>query len=116
MKLAGAAYLLWLAWHAVRPGADPVFVPRRLAHDGPLRLYGMGLLTNLLNPKIAVLYLSLLPQFVVPWRGHLFGQSMVLGLTQIAVSLTVNSARAVVQSRSRGKPRLAQCSVPPSML
>lgn len=91
LKLAGAAYLLWLAWQAVRPGAGPVFAPRRLAHDGPLRLYGMGLLTNLLNPKIAVLYLSLLPQFIVPARGHLFGQGMVLGLTQIAVSLTVNS-------------------------
>lgn len=91
LKLAGAAYLLWLAWKALRPGAEPVFAPRHLAHDGPLRLYGMGLVTNLLNPKIAVLYLSLLPQFVVPSRGHLFGQSILLGLTQIAVSLIVNS-------------------------
>lgn len=91
LKYAGAAYLLWLAWQAVRPGANPIFAPRSLAHDGPLRLYGMGLLTNLLNPKIAVLYLSLLPQFIVTSRGHLFGQSVILGLTQIAVSLTVNS-------------------------
>jgi threonine/homoserine/homoserine lactone efflux protein len=51
----------------------------------------MGLITNLLNPKIAVLYVSLLPQFVDPGRGPVFAQSLALGLTQIAVSLTVNT-------------------------
>jgi threonine/homoserine/homoserine lactone efflux protein len=91
LKLAGAGYLLWLAWRALRSEGS-VWMPQRLAHDSAARLYGMGMLTNLLNPKIAVLYLSLLPQFVDPRAGHVFGQSMVLGLTQILVSLTVNSA------------------------
>ena len=91
LKWAGAAYLLWLAWQAVRPGSAPLFAPRELPPDSPRRLFAMGLLTNLLNPKIAVLYVSLLPQFVDPERGAVLVQSLTLGLTQITLSLAVNS-------------------------
>jgi threonine/homoserine/homoserine lactone efflux protein len=55
----------------------------------------MGLLTNLLNPKIAVLYLSLLPQFIDRSRGHVLEQSLALGAVQIVISLTVNGIIAV---------------------
>lgn len=95
IKLAGAAYLLWMAWKAVKPGGTAVFAPKKLPPDPPRRLFSMGLLTCLLNPKIAVLYLSLLPQFVDPARGHVAEQSFVLGLTQIAVALSVNCAIAM---------------------
>ncbi|GAA2793165.1 LysE family translocator [Saccharopolyspora taberi] len=91
IKLAGAGYLLWLAWQAVRPGGTSVFAPpRELPADPPRRLFAMGLVTNLLNPKIAVLYVSLLPQFIEPALGDVAVQSLVLGATQIAVALTVN--------------------------
>ncbi|MFI6446737.1 LysE family translocator [Kitasatospora sp. NPDC050543] len=90
IKLAGAAYLLRLAWKAVRPGGESAFSPRELKADPPVRLFVMGLLTCLLNPKIAILYVSLLPQFVDPARGHVGVQSLLLGLTQIAVGLTMN--------------------------
>ncbi|MDX6515425.1 MAG: hypothetical protein QOH73_1091 [Gaiellaceae bacterium] len=92
LKLAGAAYLLWLAWKAVRPGGESAFAPRPLPVDPPRRLFAMGLLTNLLNPKIAILYVSLLPQFVDPARGHVAEQTLFLGLTQIAIALTLNAA------------------------
>lgn len=91
LKLAGAAYLLYLAWQAVRPGGTSVFAVRSLPTDPPRRLFLMGLLTNLLNPKIAVLYVSLLPQFIDPARGPVAVQSLLLGLTQITVALTVNA-------------------------
>ncbi|MBO9624422.1 MAG: LysE family translocator [Sphingomonas sp.] len=91
IRLAGAAYLLWLAWRAVRPGGHSPFEVRTLPVDGPRRLFLMGLLTNLLNPKIAVMYLSLLPQFIDPAQGSVLAQSLALGGTQIAVSMAVNA-------------------------
>jgi threonine/homoserine/homoserine lactone efflux protein len=95
LKLAGAAYLLWLAWKAVKPGGTAVFAPQDLAPDRPRKLYAMGLATCLLNPKIAVMYLSLLPQFVDPGRGHVAEQSLALGLAQIAVAVGGNAAIAM---------------------
>ncbi|WP_319462048.1 LysE family translocator [Micromonospora sp. RTP1Z1] len=91
VKLAGAAYLLWLAWRTVRPGGRSAFTPAPLPPDRPRRLFTMGLVTNLLNPKIAILYVSLLPQFIDPARGHVATQSLLLGLTQIVIALTVNA-------------------------
>jgi len=91
VKLAGAAYLGWLAWQTLRPGGRSVFTPAPLPPDGTRRLFVMGLTTSLLNPKVAILYGSLLPQFVDPARGHVAVQSLLLGLTQILVSLIVNA-------------------------
>jgi threonine/homoserine/homoserine lactone efflux protein len=90
LKWAGAAYLLWLAWQAVKPGARSAFEPRALPIDTPRKLFTMGFLTNLLNPKVAIFYVSFFPQFIVPERGSVFLQSVALGLTQTAVSFTVN--------------------------
>lgn len=112
LKLAGAGYLLWLAWKAVRPGGSSVFSPRELAADRPLKLFGMGLLTCLLNPKIAILYVSLLPQFVEPEKGHVAAQSLVLGLTQIVVGVVMNGVFVVtagsVASFFSGRPLWAR--------
>lgn len=90
VKLAGAGYLLWLAWQAVRPGGTSVFAPSELPADPTRRLFTMGLVTNLLNPKIAIMYMALIPQFVVPAHGRVWLQSLCLGSIQIAVALTVN--------------------------
>lgn len=90
LKLAGAAYLLYLAWQVVRPGGTNVFAARELPVERPRRLFAMGLFTNLLNPKVAILYVSLLPQFIDPAGAPVALQSLVLGLVQIAIALTVN--------------------------
>ena len=55
----------------------------------------MGFLTNLLNPKIAVMYLSLLPQFITPGHGSVLTQSLVLGSVQTGISVGVNAMLAV---------------------
>lgn len=90
LKYAGAAYLLYLAWQAVRPGARSPLEPAALPPDSDHRLFRMGFLTCALNPKVSVLYLSILPQFVDPERGSVFVQSVLLGLLQIGISFTFN--------------------------
>ena len=91
LKVAGALYLLYLAWQAIRPGGRSAFEPKALTADRPRRLFAMGLLTNLLNPKVAVLYLALLPQFVDHERGSVAVQTITLGLVQIGVAVLVNA-------------------------
>ncbi|MFD1882484.1 LysE family translocator [Paracoccus pacificus] len=99
LRLAGAGYLLWLAWQAVRPGGRSAFqvrdLPHDLPHDRPRKLFLMGLMTNLLNPKAAVLYLSLFPQFIQPGHGSVLLQSLTLGTVQIVISVTVNAMIAL---------------------
>lgn len=93
LKLAGAAYLGWLALRAVRGRGgieSAVLAPGALPVDGPRRLFTMGFVTNLLNPKIAVLYVSLLPQFIDPDRGSVALQSVVLGGTQASIAILGN--------------------------
>ena len=102
LKWAGAAYLLLLAWQAVRPGARSPFEARDLPADPPHRLVLMGFLTNVLNPKIAVFYLAIFPQFVTAANGSVLTQSLQLGVTQIAVSFSVNLCIVVSASRLAG--------------
>ncbi|QPZ90737.1 LysE family translocator [Thioclava electrotropha] len=92
LRIAGALYLLWLAWQAVRPGGRSAFETRELPMDGPRKLFVRGFVTNLLNPKIAVMYLSLLPQFIDPAAGSVLAQSLALGAVQIVISVGVNAA------------------------
>ncbi len=91
IRLAGAAYLLWLAWQALRPGGAAPFQARDLPADPPGKLFSMGFVTNLLNPKVAMFYLSFFPQFLHPELGSVFAQSLQLGAVQIGVSGTVNA-------------------------
>ncbi|MGA0571351.1 LysE family translocator [Variovorax sp. VNK109] len=91
IRIAGAAYLLWMAWQAVQPGGNAPFETRTLPHDSPATLFRMGFITNLLNPKVAMFYLSFFPQFIHPERGPVLLQSLALGAIQIVVSGAVNA-------------------------
>lgn len=96
LRYCGALYLLYLAWQALKPGGRSAFQVRELPHDGPRKLFAMGFVTNLANPKIAVMYLSLLPQFISPGHGSVLAQSLTLGCVQIAISVAVNALIAVM--------------------
>jgi len=96
LRLAGAAYLLWLAWQVIKPNGRSPFQLRELPVDGPRKLFLMGFVTNLLNPKIAMLYLALLPQFIDPAQGSVLVQSIAFGMIQIVISVSVNAIIALM--------------------
>ncbi|KHL10708.1 UNVERIFIED_CONTAM: lysine transporter LysE [Mumia flava] len=102
VKLAGAAYLAWLAWQVVRPGGGSPFEMRPLSSHSARRLFGMGLVTNLLNPKIALLYAALIPQFVDPALGATWWQFLQLGSAQIAVAVAVNGLLVLTAAATAG--------------
>lgn len=91
LKAAGVVYLLWLAWKALKPHGVGVFDIHNLRKDKPLTLFRTGLLTNLLNPKAAIMYIALIPQFINPAGGNTIAQGFLLGTIQITVSMTINA-------------------------
>ena len=99
VRYAGAAYLLYLAWKTVRSGAvtpDPEAAGTRHAVG---TMFRQGLLTNLLNPKMALFVLALFPQFVQPEAGSVALQILVLATLLNAIDLVVNGAVILGASR-----------------
>jgi threonine/homoserine/homoserine lactone efflux protein len=91
LKICGAGYLLYLSWRTLKPGGVALFQERTLPRDSRMKLFRMGLMTNLLNPKAAILYLALIPEFIHPDAGHVMLQGFTLGAMQISVSMAVNA-------------------------
>jgi threonine/homoserine/homoserine lactone efflux protein len=89
IRLAGAAYLLWLAWTTIR-GEGLSFEARPLPPAADAALLRQAFVAAFLNPKVAVFYLSLFPQFVDPAAGSVLGQSLVLGAIQLATAAAVD--------------------------
>lgn len=91
VKFLGIMYLLYLAYLAIKPNGTSLFEVRQdLNNDKPDRLFKIGVLTTVLNPKVAVFYLSFFPYFIKPEYGSIFTQSLQLGVTQVCISFTVN--------------------------
>jgi threonine/homoserine/homoserine lactone efflux protein len=89
IRLAGAAYLLWLAWTTIR-GDGLSFEARPLPAAADGALLRQAFVAAFLNPKVAVFYLSLFPQFVDPAAGSVLAQSLVLGAVQLATAAAVD--------------------------
>ncbi|MDR6783638.1 threonine/homoserine/homoserine lactone efflux protein [Pedobacter africanus] len=91
IKTLGVVYLLYLAYQAIKPnGRSPFEVRKDLSNDKPAKLFKIGVLTTVLNPKVAVFYLSFFPYFIKPEYGSVFMQSLQLGITQVCISFSVN--------------------------
>jgi threonine/homoserine/homoserine lactone efflux protein len=85
LRLGGAAYLAWLAWQSVRPGGRPLFHAQPMPAEPDAKLVLVGAATALLNPKVALFYVAVLPPFMDPALGGLFGQAVILGTVQVLV-------------------------------
>ena len=102
VKLAGAAYLCWLAWKTLRPGGESAFVPKPLPVDPAKRLFTMGFVTNLLNPKAAVFYVAMLPEFVNVAAGDVVAQTLALSAIYVAIATTIHALIVLLASSVRG--------------
>ncbi|MBX6743309.1 MAG: LysE family translocator [Acetobacteraceae bacterium] len=92
LRLGGAAYLAFLAWQCLRPGGRPLFAPRPMPREPAGRLLGVGFATAVLNPKVALFYMAVLPPFIDPARGNVLLQGVILGAVQIAVCTASDAA------------------------
>jgi threonine/homoserine/homoserine lactone efflux protein len=89
VKYAGAAYLVWLGIRMIRTRNAELVVETAAPSQGAFR---QGIFTEALNPKTALFFLSFIPQFITPERGHIFLQFVVLG----ALSVVLNTAADLV--------------------
>ena len=89
VKYVGAAYLVWLGIRMIRTRNAEMHVQTATPAQGSFR---QGILTEALNPKTALFFLSFIPQFIVPGRGHVFLQFVVLG----AISVLLNTIADLV--------------------
>ena len=85
VKYAGAEYLVWLGIRMIRTRNAEMTVETAGPSD---RAFRQGILTEVLNPRTALFFLSFIPQFVAPTRGDVFVPFAVLG----CVSVTLNTA------------------------
>ena len=92
VRYAGAAYLLYLAWQAFR-SSGAIQAPVAGTHRYPIGVvFRQGLLTNLLNPKMALFVLALFPQFVDPNAGSVAVQILLLATVLNLIGILVNGA------------------------
>ncbi len=95
LKLAGAGYLLFLAWHAFRASAAKITVDTKMRMP-LLKLYRRGIIMNITNPKVSIFFLAFLPLFADPARGPIALQIMGLGVIFIFSTVIIFSAVALV--------------------
>jgi threonine/homoserine/homoserine lactone efflux protein len=87
VKYAGAAYLVWLGIRMIGTRNAELIVATSAPSQGAFR---QGILTEALNPKTALFFLSFIPQFIVPQAGHVFFQFVVLGALSVILNTTAD--------------------------
>ncbi len=105
LKVAGAAYLVWLGVQAIRHrnALDPEAIGR--VDVGPISPWAagrQGALVGLTNPKVYVMFAALLPQFVAPAAGSPQLQMLVLGAVMIVVGICSDGVWALATAQLRG--------------
>ena len=110
VKYAGAGYLLYLAYKAVR--SSGATVPVNSENLPVTALFRRGFIMNVLNPKVALFFLAFLPQFVDPAGGQLPLQMVLLGavfmLQAVAIFSLIGWFSGTVGRQLLAKPHLAK--------
>jgi len=98
LKLAGAAYLIWIGWKLLRAPVDVAPAADTATPRGGFVL--QGLLVMLANPKGLLFFGAFLPQFINP-HGDYQHQALILGLTAMAMGAATDSLYAVLAGRAQ---------------
>jgi len=102
IKLAGAAYLIYLGVQAVRHRRSLTeALGATVTRKTPLRILGDGILVGVTNPKVIVFFAAVLPQFVDRGAGHVPLQMMLLGAVFIAIAVVSDGSWALVAGTAR---------------
>lgn len=88
LKIAGAMYLLYLAWRAFHASSEEINTGQSREVAG-IKYYLRGVIMNVTNPKVSIFFLAFLPQFADPSRGPVIQQIFFLGMIFILVTLLV---------------------------
>jgi threonine/homoserine/homoserine lactone efflux protein len=88
VKIAGAAYLVYLGIRILLSHSSSSAIPDSFAESGFLAAYRQGLLTNVLNPKVALFFLAFMPQFISSDSPTKFAAFVTLGLTFVCTGTT----------------------------
>lgn len=99
VKWAGASYLVFVGLRTLRSRPSMVD-PDRPGVSVP-RAFGQGIVVNVLNPKVALFFLSFLPQFIEPGHGSAGSQALVLGLVFVAIGCVTDGVYSLVASGLR---------------
>ena len=105
LKVVGVAYLIWLAFGALRHGSALTLKPEAGAPQPVARVFLTGVGINLLNPKIVMFFLTFLPQFVSASDPHAGGKLMFLGLYFIVLGIPICIALIFLAERFTGAIR-----------
>jgi len=100
LKICGAGYLLYLAWHAFRASSTQL-PSRQNGGSDYLRLYRRGIIMNITNPKVSIFFLAFLPQFADPGRGSLTLQLISFGGIFIMATVLVFGSIALLAGAIR---------------
>ncbi|MDP3188831.1 MAG: LysE family translocator [Limnobacter sp.] len=96
LSACGALYMGWLGWNALRPGGrSPLEIRDQLPQEAAGKLFAMGATTSLLNPKLALIFLTLLPQFIDETQGQVLQQSLLYGGLLIFMFALANACMAI---------------------
>jgi len=111
VKWIGVAYLFWLGLQALRSTGGSFTAQRPASVIGLRRVFGQGILVNVLNPKVAIFFLAFLPQFVVAGAGPIWIQLLVHGVLIIAIAALIEPPLVFfgdrVTAKLRASPGLA---------
>jgi threonine/homoserine/homoserine lactone efflux protein len=96
LRWAGVLYLLWLGWESWTSEGDSQAAAIEDSEDRPWLAFRRGLITNLLNPKAAVFYIAVLPEFIRTDGGPVVLQTLMLSVVYVTIATAIHSTIVVL--------------------